>query len=321
MKSKREEAAVGLFILIAAALLIGTGLVKADLSSGGIPHYAFFKTAGGLHEGAKVRYGGMDAGKVNRVRVDPQDSTRIEIDFTVQNGIPVKTDSIAKTAALGALGENYLEIGTGTKGAPLASSGSELLSAETVGIGDLAELIGGLEPDAKLALKNLNKRLEELQITLANANDLLNKQNRANVSESLGNLNSILSDGRPKIAATLTSVQTAAAQLPPTLDNLNTTLNHTNEVLSHVDPILVQNREDIHTIVVEMRKSLTSLSPLLEQLKNTTDNNADNIDQIMLNLRITTENVRELTDSLKKNPSLIIRGTTLKDRKPGDPAK
>jgi len=30
----------------------------------------------------------MNAGKVNKVRVDPQDSTRIEIDFTVEPDIP-----------------------------------------------------------------------------------------------------------------------------------------------------------------------------------------------------------------------------------------
>ena len=56
----------------------------------------------------------------------------------------------------------------------------------------------------------------------------------------------------------------------------------------------------------------------MEQLKNTTDNNADNIDEIMVNLRVTTENVRQLTDSLKTNPAVLIRGNNVKDRKPGE---
>jgi len=40
-----------------------------------------------------------------------------------------------------------------------------------------------------------------------------------------------------------------------------------------------------------------------------------------LNIRATTENVRELTDSLKSNPSLIIRGNNGKDRTPGEQPK
>src|SRR5271170_6348070 len=116
MNSMREQELVGFFVLIAAALLIGTVLaVSGTFSSGGIPHHTFFKSAGGLVPGSMVRYAGMKAGKVDSVHVDPQDSTRIRIDFRVRPDIPVKTDSVAKITTLGALSDNYLEIGTGTK--------------------------------------------------------------------------------------------------------------------------------------------------------------------------------------------------------------
>jgi phospholipid/cholesterol/gamma-HCH transport system substrate-binding protein len=105
---------------MAAALLIGTVLAVAGaFSRGEVAHYSYFKSAGGLVPGATVRYGGMKAGRVEAVRVDPQDPTRIEIDFSVGREVPVKTDSVAKITSLGALDENYVELGTGTKGAPL----------------------------------------------------------------------------------------------------------------------------------------------------------------------------------------------------------
>jgi len=322
MTSKREEAAVGIFVLIAAALLIGTVLaVSGVFSAGGVSHYTYFKSAGGLVPGAMVRYGGMNAGKVKTVRVDPNDSTRIEVDFTVQKDIPVKTDSIAKIAVIGALSDNFVEIGTGTKDAALAPPGSELKSAETVGIGDIADMIGNLAPVANQVLVNLNQRLVELQTTTARINDLLNDKNRANVGASLGNLNAMLADGRPKVAASLTNVQMATARILPMLDDLKATMKQANAVLSHVDALVVENHEDIRTIVVELKETLFTASSLMEQLKNTTDNNADNIDQIILNIRATTENVRELTDSLKSNPSIIIRGNNGKDRTPGEQPK
>jgi phospholipid/cholesterol/gamma-HCH transport system substrate-binding protein len=319
MNSKREQTAVGFFVLVAAALLIGTILmVSGTFSSGGVAHHTYFKSAGGLLPGVAVRYGGMKAGKVEAVRVDPKDSTRIEIDFSVQRGIPVKTDSIAKISSLGALSDNYLEIGTGTKGGQLAAPGSELKSVETLGIGDLGDMIGSLTPVANQVMQTLNQRLTEMQVTIARVNDLLNDKNRQNIGNSLGNLNGMLAEDRPKISGSLTNVQAASARLAPLLDDLKATMNQANDTLSHVDSLVVENRQDIRTIVVELKGTMLNAQALVEQLKNTTDNNTDNIDQIFENVRVTTENMKVLTDSLKTNPAVLIRGNNGKDRKPGD---
>ena len=319
MNSRREQAWVGLFVLIAAALLIGTVLaVAGTFSVGGVAHHAYFKSAGGLLPGATVRYAGMKAGRVETVRVDPQDSTRIEVVFTVGHGIPVKTDSVAKITSLGPLDENYVEVGTGTKDAPLAPPGSEVKSVTTVGISDLGDMIGNLAPVAQQVLQNLNQRITELQTTVARVNDLLNDRNRMNVSEGLGNLNAMLAEDRPKVSATLTNVQAASVKIEPLLDNLKITMKQANDALAHVDSVVLENRQDIRAVVVELKQTLLTASSLMEQLRNTMDQNTDNIDQIMVNLRVTTENVKQLTEALKTRPSVLIRGDTVKDRKPGE---
>lgn len=321
MNNRREQAWVGLFVLIAAALLIGTVLaVAGTFSVGGVAHHSYFKSAGGLLPGATVRYAGMKAGRVETVRVDPQDSTRIDVAFTVERAIPVKTDSVAKITSLGPLDENYVEVGTGTKDAPLAPPGSEVKSVATVGIADLGDMIGNLAPVAQQVLQNLNQRLTELQLTVARVNDLLNDRNRTNVSEGLGNLNAMLAEDRPKVSATLTNVQTASAKIIPLLDSLKTTMKQANDALSHIDSVVLENRQDVRTAVVELKQTLLSASSLMEQLKNTMDRNTDNIDEILVNLRITTENAKQLTESLKTRPSVLIRGDTVKDRKPGEKA-
>ena len=322
MDSKREQVWVGLFVLIAASLLIGTVLAVAGAFSGGeVAHHSYFKSAGGLLPGATVRYGGMKAGRVDAVRVDPQNSTRMEIDFSVEREVPVKTDSVAKITSLGALDENYVELGTGTKDASLAAPGSEVKGAETVGIGAIGDMMGDLAPVAQQALQNLNQRLTEIQVTVARVNELLNDKNRVNFSNGLGNLNSMLAEDRPKVSASLTNVQTASAKIVPLLDNLKTTTDQANVVLSHIDPVVVENRHDIRTVVVELKQTLLTASSLMDQLKNTTDYNTDNIDQILVDLRVTTENIKQLTDTVKTRPSTLIRGNTVTDRQPGEREK
>ena len=135
MNSRREQVWVGLFVLAAAALLIGSVLsVAGTFSRGNIPHRAYFKFAGGLEPGAVVRFGGMKAGSVQAVRVDPDDSTRIEVDFNVARDIPLKADSVAKIASLGALGDNYVELTTGTRQAVAAAPGSVVIMIAPVSV-------------------------------------------------------------------------------------------------------------------------------------------------------------------------------------------
>jgi phospholipid/cholesterol/gamma-HCH transport system substrate-binding protein len=318
MDGRREQVWVGVFVLVAASLLVITVLaVAGTFSRGGVAHHTYFKFAGGLQPGDIVRYGGMKAGRVTTVHVDPQDSTRIQIDFSVASGIPVKTDSIAKITTLGALGDNYVELTTGTKTAPLAPPGSAINAVETVGIGDLGDMLGSLAPVAQQVLQNLDQRLVELKVTIARVNDLLNDKNRKDISSGLGSLSAMLQEDRPKISATLTNVQQASGKLMPLLDDLKSTMAQANQTLSHVDSVIVENRQDIRATVVNLRATMVTASELIEQLKNVTDYNTDNIDRILVNMRVTTENLKQLTDELKRRPSSLIRGNAMKDRKPG----
>ena len=118
MESKRENAFVGLFTLVAAALLVFVVfLLSGTFGQGNIPYRAYFKNAGGLSPGAEVRYaGGPPIGRVRKVQSDPADATRMEVDFDVDPSVPVKTDSIAEITSVSPLGNNFLGVRPGSLG-------------------------------------------------------------------------------------------------------------------------------------------------------------------------------------------------------------
>ncbi|HYV32440.1 MAG TPA: MlaD family protein [Candidatus Binatia bacterium] len=319
MNSRREQVWVGLFVLAAAALLIGTVLsVAGTFSRGNIPHRAYFKFAGGLEPGSAVRFGGMKAGSVQAVRVDPGDSTRIEVDFNVARDIPLKADSVARIASLGALGDNYVELTTGTRQAAAAAPGSVVRSTESMSFSDLADMVGGLQPMARQALETLNQRLNEVQVTVARANDLLSDRNRSNISAALGNANSMLAESRPKVSATLTDIQTASAQLRLLLDDLKKTMAQANDALGHIDAVVLENRQDLRSSVAELRQTLLTASSVVDRLDRTLDYNVDNIDQTLENVRVTTQHLKDLTETLKRRPYTLIRADRPRERKPGE---
>jgi phospholipid/cholesterol/gamma-HCH transport system substrate-binding protein len=332
MDNRREQVWVGTFVVIAAGVLVGVVLsVSGAFGKEGVTHRAYFKFASGLASAAPVRYGGLLAGKVERLRVDPGDSTRIEIEFSIGPEIPVKTDSVAKITSLGALGESYLEISTGTKEAPPAPPGSVLRSKEMTAIADIGDMIGQLTPNVERVLLSLNDRLTEMKVTIANVNDLLGEPNRKNVSASLANVHAMLAESRPKLSATLTNVQTATDRLPPVmanvqaasekvaplLDDLKGTIKQANAALGRIDAVLVENRPDIRASMENSRKTLAAAAQLMELLNKTMERNAENLEETLVNVREATSNMKEMTDTLKRKPSMLIRGETGRDRQPG----
>jgi phospholipid/cholesterol/gamma-HCH transport system substrate-binding protein len=340
MDAVRERTLVGLFVLIAGGLLLGTMVViSGGLRGPTVSHRAYFKFAGGVQAGAPVRYGGMMAGKVQRVRVDPGNSSRIEIDLMVNRDAPLKTDSVAKISTLGPLTDNYIEISTGSEHAALAEPGSALLSAEAFGLPQLGDAAQAMVPDVQLALRKLNQNLDGLQVTLSRANDLLNDHNRANIArslnglermvaevrprtnQSLDNLNGMLTEARPKVAASLSNVQELTTRLGPLLDSLKSTTTRANDTLGHMDSIVIENRSDIRAVVTGLRDALAKSTVLLNQLNQTLDQNSGNIDDLLDNIRMTTENLRTLTETLMRSPASLIRGIDVPDRKPGDVRK
>ena len=74
MQPKREQALVGLFVLIAVAVLFGTVFAMSGaFGRSTTKFHAYFSFAGGLEPGATVRYaGGPKVGRVDSLRLDPQ---------------------------------------------------------------------------------------------------------------------------------------------------------------------------------------------------------------------------------------------------------
>src|ERR1700723_2995085 len=146
MESKREEAFVGLFTLVAAALLIiVVFLLSGTFGKGTISYRAYFKNAGGLSPGAEVRYaGGPPVGRVEKVISDPLNSTRMQVDFAKEPSVPVTTDSIAEITSGSPLGSDFLGVIPGSLDAPQAQKGSDPKSIESAILADVTTMISQL---------------------------------------------------------------------------------------------------------------------------------------------------------------------------------
>jgi phospholipid/cholesterol/gamma-HCH transport system substrate-binding protein len=319
MEAKREQAMVGLFVLVAAAVLVATVFALTGAFAGAATTYrSYFTFAGGLEPGATVRYaGGPKVGRVEKLQLDPKDSSRIEITFSVKAGLPVKTDSHVKILSLSPLGDNHLELSPGSERAALAATGTVLQSDPYVDFNALTAKINDIAPQAEQLLKTLNDRASEVQVTLARINDLLNDTNRANLAGTLAETRGMIAENRGAVKSTVQNLNSATQKLEPLLQDLRKTSAQANETLDHVDSLIGDNRDDVRQAVKDLRASLATINDLTGRLDQTLDVNSENIDELLENLRHVSQNLKEFTTTIKTRPYTLIRSATPPEHKPG----
>ncbi|HYR78002.1 MAG TPA: MlaD family protein [Pyrinomonadaceae bacterium] len=321
MGAKREQAMVGLFVLIAGAVLVATVFVLSGAFGGSSSSYrAYFPFAGGLEPGATVRYaGGPKVGRVEKLQLDPKDSSRIEITFSVKSGLPVKTDSHVKIMSLSPLGDNHLELVPGSEKAALAPAGTVLPAEPYIDFNALTARINDIAPQAQQLLRTLNDRATELKVTVDRVNDLINDRNRANLAGTLAETRGMITENRPPVKATVQNLNSASQKLGPLLEDLRKTSAEANKALDHVDTMIGENRADVRQAVVELRKSLTTITDLTGRLDQTLDVNSENIDELLENLRHVSQNLKEFTNTIKTRPYTLIRSSAPREHKTGEP--
>ena len=320
MAEKRDQVFVGLFVLIAAAVLIGMVFaISGAFGRTSKTYHAYFPFAGGLERGATVRYaGGPKVGRVEKLAIDPQNPARIDVVFSVQTDLPVKTDSHVKIMSISPLGDNHLEVLPGGEQTALAPPGFLLPSDTYLDFNVLTAQINDLAPQAKLLIQSLNDRAADLKVTVDRVNELLSAENRANLSATLAGTRGMIEENRPQIKSTIQHLDSVSQKLEPLLQDLHKDSEEANQALTHLDAVLGENSADVRQSVIELRKSLTTLTDITGRLDQTLDVNTENIDELLDNFRRVSQNLKEFTNTIKRRPYTLIRATNPPDHKPGE---
>ena len=323
MARTNEEIKVGVVVVVAALLFLaalvfvgGVNLLRKRKSD----YTTYFKFAGGLEPGSLVRFGGFKVGTIKSASLDPEDSTRIRVILQVDEGTPIHTNSKARISSLGFLGENYLEISAGTRDAALLPAGSEIPTVEIVQLADVFNNVNNITVNATKLVNDLDDRVlalsDNANLLIKNLNDVVSPENKEHFSSVLASSDGMLKESRPHVEKTLANLETASGKVSPAIDNLNGTIGKANNLTDHLDAVVVENRKEIHDVLLRLQTSVADAERMINDLDDTLGANRGNLDETLENLRTTSENLKEFTDTLKQRPYSLIRIKSEKDRLP-----
>jgi phospholipid/cholesterol/gamma-HCH transport system substrate-binding protein len=301
------EAKVGAFVLGSVAVLAFAiiRLLDAQLSGHVVPYHTYLQYAGGLESGAAVLFGGINVGRVTAVRPAASDPTKIEIQLDVKENTPLNEKSVAKLGFISVMSGAALSVTTGSNDAKRLPAGSEIPSQEAASLDAITAKMAGVADNANGLITEVRGELGgisgDARTLLANLNTVAGKANQQKIQATLDNVNTLLATERPKIDR-LT-------------DQLNALSQHADETIQNVNGTVSDVRQPIREDLAQLQSTLLQTKQLLAEMQVLVRANDYKIDDTIENLRMATENLGQLTESVKQQPWSLIRIKQPEDRK------
>jgi phospholipid/cholesterol/gamma-HCH transport system substrate-binding protein len=113
MSKGKLEVSVGIFVLIGLACLVylAVHLGKMEVFGQGYQVSASFDNISGLKTGAAVEVAGVDVGRVESIKVTPDNRAKLEL--SINPDIVLKEDAIASIRTKGIIGDKYIKLSPG----------------------------------------------------------------------------------------------------------------------------------------------------------------------------------------------------------------
>ncbi|MBN1155193.1 MCE family protein [candidate division KSB1 bacterium] len=296
MNYKPQEIKTGIIITLSTIILLVflIAISGLDCFNTDKQYLARFNYTSGLEIGSTVRYGGMKAGSVKDMTICEDDNSKIQFVLTLDENIPVKTNSIATVTSIGIMGESHINISTGHPDSSLLPPGSMLICKEVPSIMQLMEPIGQIA-------ENVNQSSLELK-------RMLGQDTRLELQSILTNLNTLLSQNQSDVKSILDNLNKATIELSNLSSRMNTLVESNQETIS-------QSLVNLDETLVRTKNLVQNLDSMMQNVDNIVVTKGYHLSEIIENLNQTTNNLEEFSRSIKEQPWQLIRKSAPPERK------
>jgi phospholipid/cholesterol/gamma-HCH transport system substrate-binding protein len=302
LETRAHHVIVGTFVIagliaifVAAVWLAGVRGEKASK----IYDIYFRGSVSGLNQGAPVRYKGVPIGRIQSIRLDPENVERIRVRIEVDPGVPIKEDAVASLESEGITGQTFVQITGGSNASPelearedkrypiiasrpsglesVVSSAPELFLKATVVADRLAALLSN---DNITAFTQTMQHLDSLSGTLA--------ARGGDVDKLIGNAAGLIADLHEAIATanrmlgqldrTVNAKDGVGDKLAMTLQQFQQAAKGLNDMTGDLDGVIRDNRGALRDfglrglpqaeqLITDARALVTELTRIADQLE------------------------------------------------------
>jgi phospholipid/cholesterol/gamma-HCH transport system substrate-binding protein len=293
MEREANYAAVGAFVLL--VLLLGALFVYWYSDTREHRDYNryeiyFTGSVSGLDKGGPVRYLGVGVGRVVDLRVDPRDSSRVQVIVDIDASTPISTHTVAELQLQGITGLLYIDLAEDRSNRRLAPPA-----------------VPGLKyPVIRSAPSRFDVFLASLPELVQRANQLLSSENLAAVSTALGNLDKASSH----LPQTVHDLNTLIAELHAASTELTASARSAHGLLDEVQPNVKAAALRLRTVGDNLAEATKQLDRIIaenrQDVRAFARDGLPEIERFVREGRAAAEEVRALSASLRENPAQLL---------------
>ncbi len=291
--------AVGAFVLLVIAMALSFVFWYTDQQDKRTyQRYEIYfpGSVSGLTAGSAVRYLGVDVGKVVRIALDPQQRKTVQVIADIDSTAPIDDRTRASLSLQGVTGLLFVDLEQDPKAD----------STGTMPQGQRYPMIRSRRSDFDVLLSNLPALTTHL-VELAN------------------HFNDIFSDETVRsLKATLENARLASERLPGTareLQELLAEVRHATQeaqaTIGELHGVLAKSSPDLETAIANIRQISDNLAQTTQRLNSFVADNEPGVsqfarqslpelEQLLRETRAAAREFRDLSRSLKQNPSQLI---------------
>jgi phospholipid/cholesterol/gamma-HCH transport system substrate-binding protein len=256
----------------------------------------FEGSVSGLQRGAQVRYLGVDVGRVYSMRIDPRDSSRVQVLVDIDSTAPVSAKTVAELSLQGVTGLLYMDLtqDNGTRRLTKAVQSEKFpvirsaRSSFDVLLASLPDLVGLASDVADRAAR------------------MLSDKNIASVSNALANIDK----ASATLPQTLTEVKGLVADLREAAGEVREVAAQANQVIGTAGPEVVTAMNRVRTVAENLTNASANLNKLVDEnrqdIRSFTREGLPELERFLREGRSAAREFRDLSRSLREDPSQII---------------
>jgi phospholipid/cholesterol/gamma-HCH transport system substrate-binding protein len=290
--TRAEKARLGAFLILGLCLTLSAAfyLVGRKWMTKTIPFAAVFEeSVTGLEPGSPVKQNGVDIGTVLGLATDSDDITKTIVNFSVEEGIPVKTDMMASLGSYGITGMKYIEVTGGNySSSDLPPNGRMRTSMSTLG-------------RITLRADSIAYKIDHL---LGNVLELTESQNRQHLNR--------LVETSIRLSQSMDSLVQDVQAIRPG-ERIGGILDHADAAMKDMKTQI--HKADISGTINEYRKAAQGVNEVTGRMDVTVRRMQEDLAVSMAQLKEAMKNMNTFSRQIKDNPSVLLRGEDKQERR------
>lgn len=246
-------------ILVIASILLfiwGYSFLKGrDLFTNYKTLYVQYDNIEGLGKSALVTINGLQIGKVSGIKID-NNTGKLTVEMQINADFPISKSSIAEIYSPSPIGGKQIAI------LPNLADKTETVSGDFLKAGSKAGMLDALSGQIAPIKDKIEILLDNANVMLKNVNQVLDEKTKANLKESIENLNSTLAE----FSAASKNVNSLLVDNKERINGTMTNLNKTSANFSKISDSLAQIK--IGKTVKNLEKTLAKVDLIMADLQN-----------------------------------------------------